>query len=225
MRRLMPLLVLLSWPAAAGDGPTPLYAEMSGTHWALATEARDALLHGNADGARAALAKLAKHKVSPQIPRGLEIVAYQMKAAAHDGARGKTLGDVGSALGRVGVACGTCHGVARVRFDGRFPPPIEGESVAAHMQRHLGAVERMWIGVFAQDEGAWDAGLSLLGHDHAVEATVAPEGRELAVAAMARLVHELRQSGREAGTWADRGEVFGELAATCGDCHAETRGR
>lgn len=225
MHRWMPLLVLLSWPASAGDGGTPLYVEMRDTHWALAAAARDAVLQGDAAAARKALGALGKHEVSPRIPVGLDILAYQMKAAAHEGARGRTLGDVGGSLGRVGVACGTCHAVARVRFDGRLPPPVEGDSTAAHMQRHLAGVERLWAGLFAHDDATWEAGLDVLGHEPPVATDGAPAGRELAVEAMSRRVRELRLAGRDAGTWADRGEILGELAATCGDCHAETRGR
>ena len=99
----------------------------------------------------------------------------------------------------------------------------EGDGIVAHMARHPWAVDRLWQGLFAADEAAWNTGIASLAEDVPVADATVPTDREAAVAAMTKLIHDREAAAKEATTWGDRGALFGELVATCADCHTETR--
>jgi hypothetical protein len=101
-------------------------------------------------------------------------------------------------------------------------PEGKESSVAADMQRHLWAADRMWEGLVGPSDTAWQAGVVAL-----ADAQLAPEAmaddRTLPkeVFALAEQAHEIGAKGGDEKDPAKRAELYGRYLGTCAACHAE----
>ena len=84
------------------------------------------------------------------------------------------------------------------------------------MRRHEWAAERLWQALLLQDDDTWIRGAAAFAddplHGEAVPAGVAP---------LAKKVHELGAKAAETTDWDERGALYGEVLATCADCHSK----
>lgn len=127
-------------------------------------------------------------------------------------------------LGELGVACGDCHA-------GHGPSLSEIEAagsatgVLPHMHRHLWATDRMWEGLMAPSEARWNQGVALLSGMDLDPAQF--EGRDEQDSPAGYLTPWIRRIGLESLRTGDRearGRLYGDLLATCAECHAGTLG-
>jgi cytochrome c553 len=147
----------------------------------------------------------------------------QMQTEAGHFEEATTLTEAGTALARTLTRCGGCHRVSQGGPEIGIPPLPEGDSVAAHMQRHRWAADRMWEGLVKDDAEIYGTGAAALREASLFESeiedranTEAPRER---VRAIANLVHELGAEAATAETPTDRADVYGRLLATCATCH------
>lgn len=133
-------------PAPAQD--TGLVAHMS-QHFEKATAARDAVIAGDLDGARAALEWVATHQEADGLPDGVHARVERMRATARSGAESSTAPAVGRSVAALAMACGECH--ASVGAEPVATPLSED----AHP--HQRAAEQMWWGLVGPESGAWVA--------------------------------------------------------------------
>lgn len=207
-----------STPAAAA--PTPQAQVHMKSHFLKAYEAKDAVVAGRFEEARAPMDWLATHG-QPDAPATWGPYVEQMRAVARVGAGATDLIGAGAAVAGLAEACGSCHvGLeAGALFQvGEAPPEVQGDT-RAHMARHMWAADRLWEGLVGPSEAAWGAGAAVLGGDVALfsEAHGAlPEG----VQDLADEVHALGVRARSAATPQARGEVYAELLLTCAACHS-----
>ena len=118
--------------------------------------------------------------------------------------------------------CGDCH--AEQRHRPYFGPDIHApaapppDSLGERMQQHMWAADRMWEGLTASVDAAWNAGASALARvpDHS------PAGEPPLPADFVAQLIALRDLGTRAlasSTSKERAEVYGLLLASCADCH------
>jgi len=207
-------------PAAEIPPPTPAQALMHG-HYRRASEARDALIRADIEGARGHMAWLATHEEGDALAPNLRPMLTAMQTEAARFAEASTMTEAGDALARTLVQCGNCHQASGGGFVVALPPMPAGEGTAAHMQRHMWSAERMWEGLVTADDEQFRAGTDALReaplHDeHVPAANTQPEGR---VDAITELVHQLGVEAQDASTPEARASIYGRYLATCGTCH------
>lgn len=200
--------------------PTPAQALMHG-HYRRATEAREALIRGDVETARTHMQWLATHREGGALPEALQprLTAMQTDAAAFGEAT--TLTEAGQALARTSVRCGECHAASGGGFHAALPPLPEGETTAAHMERHRWAAERMWEGLVTADAEQFHAGTDAL-REAALHENDLPSSEEQPperVAALATHVHEIAAESAQVQDWAARADLYGRYLATCAACH------
>jgi hypothetical protein len=86
------------------------------------------------------------------------------------------------------------------------------------MFRHAWAVERLWEGLTAPSDNAWQAGAAALVH----APSVAPQTRPSlppAIIETLSLVRRLGEKASNAENSTARERVYGELLVTCAQCH------
>ena len=120
---------------------------------------------------------------------------------------------------RVAQACAECHLEAQAipRFSPPPVLPVDGVGIAARMDRHRWATDRLREGMVAASEERWRAGLGVLA---ATPAPFSPltDASRLADALQARAAHALEVRTNE--TLDERTATYGELLVTCAACHA-----
>ncbi|MCB9598012.1 MAG: hypothetical protein H6719_35175 [Sandaracinaceae bacterium] len=205
---------------AAIPEPTPAQALMHG-HYRRASDARESLIRGDIEQARGDMQWLATHHEGDALPEALQPRLASMQTDAAAFAEATTLTEAGQALARTLVRCGECHEASGGGFHVALPPLPEGETTAAHMQRHRWAAERMWEGLVTADVEQYTAGTDAL-REVALHENALPSSEEQPperVAALATHVHELGAEASDATDWAGRASVYGRYLATCAACH------
>jgi len=189
-------------------------------HWDDAETMRDAAIVGDVDAYAKAAEALHDRLPLEGLPEELGPMEQQLKKAAWDARLATGPDDLGSTLGRVVAACGTCHEAADVRplIEPTLPPPVKGAAPPAEMLWHQVAVAELWVSILRHDADAWSQGMDKVGKavyvvDDGTAAGAAQDALEARLQAIA-------EKTRGADGTAARGEAFGRLVATCAACHA-----
>lgn len=189
------------------------------------TGARDRLVAGDLDGARAGLQRVVEDAVPSMAPEAWRPHVEDLRDATASGAESDTIADLSKAVAEGARACGACHrqvggGPSWVKQD--LPAPEDA------MGRHVWAADRMWEGLIGPAPDRWRSAAQTLtdevDHDGALFA-----GLDLKTAAAAsRLhdrVHTLGAAGqRDELSDEDRAGLYGTFIAACAECHELTGG-
>ncbi len=231
---MMPALISALWacgntpPPQPPPEPTPVVQEDPGQgesflrvmrlHFALATEARTAVIRGDLPAAQRA-GKLLSQMGTPEVPAGSEPHMVQMKAEARRLAGAQTLLDAGEAIGSLAVTCGKCHqqttGGPRPQLDSlekANAPVPEG-----HMKQHMWCLEHMWLGLVGPSPELFTRGAKVLGETQ----THQPEEVELdeEQITLEAQVHELASAAAATEALDQRAKLFGHFIGNCASCH------
>lgn len=215
--------MLLLTLAAVAAPPPPLAAQMH-ERFALLTAVRDAVVHGRLDDARVTARALAGYS-SPEMPAGWVPLVGAVDAEA---ARVATAPDlVAAAVGtaRIASACAACHvatsGGPSLDEGGDVPP--QRWTAGKNMELHAWALDWMWLGLLAMDDGAWVRGASELARQPLplrFEDAPPPGGRPQ----LEQGVYLLAGRALETDFPDERAEIYGTLLATCSECHTRSKG-
>lgn len=125
------------------------------------------------------------------------------------------------------LVCGDCHdlhergpAVPRTQPAPWVDPP---ETLDSRMHRHEVGVSQMWDGLVLPSEKAWRAGTITITRAPLRAPELADEAVDEATRSRIENVRMLAKAARAATTYDDRGRVYGELIASCADCHVVTR--
>lgn len=182
-----------------------------------AASLRDAVLSGDLMATRAPAKWLVDNPPAGLATEAGELAA--MQAAAQKAYAAKSLPEVAFAVGELSASCGQCH----AKLDGgvQNPTPIippVGEGVDRHMARHRWAMVQMWQGVVLPSDAAWTRGARSFDEAalHPVDLTLVGAGP-----GSKALADQLHAAAKRAVATpsADRGAAFGQVLATCGECH------
>jgi mono/diheme cytochrome c family protein len=207
-----------------------------GEYFEHVNAAQVAIIRGDLDGVREPAVWIAEHESiaglalpieqwSSDTPEGWEAHDPEIRAAARRMAEAQTFEEAAAASSMMVKECGSCHqkvgAEPRVRELGAIGvPPSESLAAVAHMLRHQWAVHQMWIGMINPSDEAWREGAEVLA-DAPLEPQHLTEGAESTerVRELAERIHELGAQALEPRVWTLRAEIYGELLASCGDCH------
>jgi len=198
---------------SAGQGDTLMHQRLQAL-----TQARDDLVAGNADQARAGLRAMADDISPSSAPEGWQQPLRDLVEGAASGSESTTDDELARSIAEAGRACGSCHGAigGGPTFD---PVDVPGEDDV--MGRHIWAADRMWESLITPDAQAWTRAREVLGpvDERAAQlyADVPLAVRAEAAQQRSRL-HALAQAGTSASD-TDRAEVYGAVLVTCVECH------
>ena len=203
------------------QGEVSAVGELMRGHFTRAANARDAMVRGDLTQAREHMNWLATHQRAGDLPTDLQPLLTQMQTEAGHFAEAETLTEAGTALARTLTRCGSCHRAAEAGPEIATPPVPEGDDVAAHMQRHRWAADRMWAGLVSDDAEMYTAGAHELREAslHEGELPGHDEHPPERITNITTHVHELGFNAEEATEWDERANIYGRLLATCAACH------
>lgn len=181
---------------------------------------REAVLRNDASVVRSELAWMS---ASGALPSSLHVPTSPPEQSADAAAEQAHTASV--FLGELGVVCNRCHAQGHPLALPPPSPPVAGTGVAPHMQRHLWAIDHLWDGLIGPSEIDWNQGVAVLAGSDLDPTLFA--GRNDQDSPAGYIAPWIRRTGLEALRTADpaaRGRMYGDLLATCADCHAGTLG-
>jgi len=201
--------------AEPGEKPTGV-AEHMKEHFARVKAVRDAVISGDFEATRAPSRWLAEHGAPKNIPDPwIPLVTdFRVMSGGLQDATG--IEGVALALGPLARACGSCHLDLKANIKYSLPDSPTGDSFRDSMARHRWAANLLWDAVVIPSNEAWTRGA-----EHFATTKLAPEK----AAGIDELVENALFLGKKAVKTTDptaRGNVYGELLATCSACHELT---
>lgn len=204
-------------------GAAPVRIEdFMNSHFVIITWARDAVINGSLEALREPLYTMADFDYKPVAPGGWMEKIAAIQATARITAEAESLAMAAAGVATMARQCGDCHTAERHKPyfgpDIRARRPVEPGSLQERMERHIWATDRMWEGLTAPSEDAWNAGAAALAN-LPVDKAAARLPEEYV--AQLRTLRELGAAAVHADTRADRANVFGAMLASCATCHAD----
>lgn len=209
-------------PKSTGESrrQTPTVPTLMKDHEKHGAAMRDAVARGDLVTAKREGKFLAELRIEGPIDPAWKLRLDAMNAAAARVAKAPDLTQASHALGGVAKTCAECHTML-----GRPRPPVgepagQGSGVRPAMERHQWAATQLWQGLVIPSDDAWKAGALAMS-----EARLAPEaftpGQSPVpkIAELEKRVHDLGRKAQSVEQLDSRVQVYGELMATCADCH------
>jgi len=147
-----------------------------------------------------------------------------MRYAAMRIARARDLATAGAQLGLLGRACGACHeahaAMPAFHYD---PPPSDGITLGAQMERHQWAAARMWEGVVGPADASWEEGARVMATARLDVSQAVHEKPNSDTFALAERLRELATQAIAITSRDERARFYGEMMETCASCHSIVR--
>jgi mono/diheme cytochrome c family protein len=185
----------------------------------LAEQARGYLTMGDLQAARTSAAAMSTTPDLEGLPTIWNPFISTLLAEADAMASAETLEQAGQHMGRMGLACGTCHTeTSKTEVVRSRVLPNHMDDVDARMDNHKWGSDWMWFGLVAADDGAYIAGTTVIASIGLAEPSATLSGRRneallsrVSAAAVAAAAAEDDEA---------RAHAYGVLLATCASCHA-----
>ena len=189
-------------------------------HYNAAISSHDALIRGDLKTLRSQLAKISTQELPAAAPQSWRPHHTRLREAARSAASVSSLDTAATVMSAVTEACGACHaaaGAGKIYF---WPaPPDKDNKLKTAMRTHQWATERLWEGVTGSLDEAWNRGAAVL-----AEARVFSDKRDTVKSTLLAREAELRKMGQTAKETTglhERAIIYGQLLATCAECHQE----
>jgi cytochrome c553 len=206
-------------PSQPAGQPPPSVRPRMREHFTRGAAIRDAVIRADLEAIRAPATWLAEHP-QPDLPPSAQPNVREMQRLAAEVAAASDLAAAARGTARLAAACGSCHTTvnATPTLMGALPRG-EDETLAGHMRKHYRAADLLYRGLVVPSTHSWNAGAdALIGDPVELElqrgSTPQPD-----IEALARRLHGLAQEARKAEDSKSRSEVYGQMLATCSDCH------
>ena len=143
----------------------------------------------------------------------------RVSAAARGLMSARTIEQACRGEARIASACMDCHRHTQNVHIFAAPPgvPSSEPTIAARMERHQWAVDRLWEGIVGAEDGSWHMGLEVLATTPMPFATNAPLASHLQDVAQHAFDAEATTAIR------DRATAYGDILVTCSACHSTLR--
>ena len=192
-------------------------------HEVFSVAVRDAIVRGDLALARQNAVELGAVTVSgsPEVVERAKEMQDVSKALAH----APDLVSAAHEVGALARTCADCHArlTGPTRLDVR-PAPSEERGREGRMRRHVWAMSALWDGLVGNSEAPWRAGAAVLADGSlAASELVPPRSRDPEIALSAASVRSLGTLAMAASDTGVRAKLYGDLLATCADCHARAR--
>jgi cytochrome c553 len=199
--------------------PAPTVRPRMREHFTRGAEIRDAVIRADLEAVRAPARWLADHP-QEDLPLSAQPHIAEMQRLAAEVAAASDLVQAARGTARLAAACGSCHtAVDATPTLMAALPRGENETLAGHMRKHYRAADLLYRGLVVPSTHSWNLGADALTGDP-VEldlkrgSTPQPE-----IEALAQRLHDLAQLARKAEDSKSRSELYGQMLATCSECH------
>lgn len=189
-------------------------------HQMLSDAIRDAVARGDLEQAKREAASLALLSIEGPVAEVWMRKLDAMSTAAMSVVGAVDRRQAAQALGALASSCAECHRKLGRPLPAVGPEPGQASGVRPFMVRHEWAVSQMWAGLAIPSDDAWKAGAHALAEEPIVPEALTPGKTPVPrVAELEQAVHDLGRRAEAADRSPDRAELFGDVLATCGECH------
>jgi len=209
--------ILLSSAPAQAAGQDAHMAD----HFSKVDAVQLAVIRGVLDEVREPAKWMVDHQSAEGMPERASRFIPELKKAAQQAVDATELVAAGQATGEMAAVCGRCHAVTAARPKLDAPPAASGTGTEAHMLEHQRAVTLMYQGLVVPSTDAWLQGSGRL-KAAALKADKLPSdpGLTKEIVALEDRVHELADRAATTTNHNARSKLYGEVIASCGQCHA-----
>jgi hypothetical protein len=211
-------------PDAGGKGlDDEALALLMSDHFLITIWARNTVIEGNVEALRKPLRAFAAFKYPAEVPHSWAGSLDRLQRAAQETAEAGTLDLAASGVAAMARVCGDCHietsGQAELGLSPGDKSTHASDTLDKRMRRHMWALDRMWIGLTAPSDAAWNDGADALAHAPLKMKSASPQLQGDFRSALDE-VRALGTSAIQAKTSEARAGVYGRALATCAYCHA-----
>lgn len=214
---LIAMSVIVGAQAKPSD---PVTADHMREHYTKVLTVEAAVIRGDLESAREPALWLAAHEASKELDKASASQVATMRQAARVAAEATELPAAASATAKMLATCGDCHRAAGVVPTLANSSKMSVGGVVGHMLEHQRAIERMAHGLIIPSNNEWKAGAEAL-KAVPLRASDLPRDPKLTreIAAAEDRVHMLAEQAVNANEAAARVNVYGQIIASCGQCH------
>lgn len=185
----------------------------------LVETARDRVVRGDLDGARASGGALAVEPLPPGLDPAWTPFVAETLAEAERLSTAPNLDQAAAVVARVGLACGSCHVETSTSDEVKLDAVPDDPGRDNRMGQHQWASDWMWMGLVTGDHNLYTLGAGAF----VAEQRPPVDPALLRDAELASMLASVDGAARDAIAATDddaRAARYGHLLATCARCHA-----
>lgn len=187
---------------------------------ALATQVRDGIIHGDLDAVHSAAAELEALEIKGALPDAWRPMLAETKAAAAGLSTVPDLETASALIGDLALSCASCHAAT-----GGGPKlvdlPFQEWTEASKMPLHKWSADWMWLGLIADDDGAFRRGGEELVHAN-LGARFTDDTPGEGFTQLEQLVTVIGTMAAENELESEkRAELYGQFVGVCAQCHTK----
>lgn len=187
-------------------------------HFTGVSEIKNAVIAGDLETVHEAAQRLVEREAEATYPVAWRPHASDLLQAAQAVATADDIPTAAARTARLSATCGACH----VTLDAvpSFPmglEPSEEDTLAAQMERHQWAADRLWEGIVGPSTEAWIRGSEVFPSIPTCETAFEAEGEY--ARSLCTKVTLLGQRAKSAASPSDQARIYGEFLGTCATCH------
>ena len=208
-------------PSQPAGQPAPTVRPRMREHFLLGAAIRDAIIHADLAAVREPAMWLAEHP-QDDLPASAEGKVREMQRLSAEVAKAPDLTQAARGMARLAAACGSCHTAVKATPTLIAAMPHgEDASLAGHMRKHNRAADLLYRGLVVPSDHSWNQGADSLTGDPVELELKRGSAPQPEIEALAKQLHDLAQQARKAGNPKSRSEVYGQMLATCSQCHKQ----
>ena len=206
-------------PSQPAGQPAPTVRPRMREHFFLGAAIRDAIIRADLEAVREPATWLAEHP-QDDLPASAEGKIREMQRLSAAVAKAPDLAQASRGMASLAAACGSCHAAVKATPTLIAAMPRgEDESLAGHMRKHNRAADLLYRGLVVPSDHSWNQGADALTGDPVELELKRGSAPQPEIEALAKRLHDLAQQARKADNPNSRSAVYGQMLATCSECH------
>jgi cytochrome c553 len=208
-------------PSQPAGQPAPTVRPRMREHFLLGAAIRDAIIRADLEAVREPATWLAEHP-QDDLPASAEGNVREMQRLSAEVAKAPDLAQASRGMASLAAACGSCHAAVNATPTLIAAMPRgEDESLAGHMRKHYRAADLLYRGLVVPSDHSWNRGADALTGDPVELELKRESAPRPEIEALAKRLHDLAQQARKAENPKSRSAVYGQMLATCSECHKQ----
>jgi cytochrome c553 len=188
-------------------------------HFTRGAAMRDAIIRADLEGVRAPATWLSQH-TQEDLPASARPNIEEMQRLAAEVVTAPDLAQAARSVARLSASCGACHTAVNATPTLMAALPRgEDETLAGHMRKHYRAADLLYRGLVVPSTRSWNLGADALTGDPVELELQRAAAADAEIEILAKRLHTLAQDARKAEDATSRADVYGQMLATCADCH------